>query len=286
MKQIEIHQPETQHEICSSLMKYKDSAILHAGGTDMLVRLRNGLVNPACIIDLSKVDSLKSIEILSNGGVLIGAMVTISTLSSHSVIKSKYQALQEALQSIGSLQIRNRGTLVGNICNASPAADSVPPLLTFDAKANIRGCNGVRSISVEDLITGPGETILAPDEFVESVELPESNCNCSSAYMKIGRRRAVDCSIVGVAVRLGIDKNVRVAFGAVAAKPIRAHGIEKILSKRKWDQNLIEHAATHVHSEIMPINDIRASKEYRQDMSVVLFKKVFDMANQRLAEGA
>lgn len=252
----------------------------------MLVRLRNGLVNPACIIDLSKVDSLKSIEILSNGGVLIGAMVTISALSSHSVIKSKYQALHEALQSIGSLQIRNRGTLVGNICNASPAADSVPPLLTFDAKANIRGSNGVRSIYIEDLITGPGETILAPDEFVESVELPEPNCSCSSAYMKIGRRKAVDCSIVGVAVRLGIDKNVRVAFGAVAAKPIRAHSIEKILSNRKWDQNLIEHAATHVHSEIMPVDDIRASKEYREDMSVVLFKKVFEMANKRLSEVA
>jgi CO/xanthine dehydrogenase FAD-binding subunit len=134
------------------------------------------------------------------------------------------------------------------------------------------------------LITGPGETILAPDEFVESVELPEPNCSCSSAYMKIGRRKAVDCSIVGVAVRLGIDKNVRVAFGAVAAKPIRAHSIEKILSNRKWDQNLIEHAATHVNSEIMPVDDIRASKEYREDMSVVLFKKVFDMANKRLSE--
>ena len=284
MKQIEIHQPETQQEICSSLMKYKDSAILHAGGTDMLVRLRNGLINPACIIDLSKVDSLKSFEVLSNGGILIGAMVTISALSSHSVIQSKYQALHEALQSIGSLQIRNRATLVGNICNASPAADSVPALLTYDGKANIRGCNGVRSLYIEDLITGPGETSLAPDEFVESIELPEPNCNGSSAYMKIGRRKAVDCSIVGVAVRLGIDKNVRVAFGAVTAKPIRAHSIEKILSGRKWDNNLIEHAATLVRSEIMPIDDIRASKEYRADMSVVLFKKVFDMAHQRLAE--
>ena len=286
MKQIEIHQPETQQEICSSLMTYKDNAMLHAGGTDLLVRLRNGLINPSHIIDLSKVDALKSIDILPKGGIVIGAMVTLSALSSHSAVKSKFQALHEALQSIGSLQIRNRATLVGNICNASPAADSVPALLTFDGKAKIRGSNGVRSIYIEDLITGPGETSLAPDEFVESVELPEPNCNGSSAYMKIGRRKAVDCSIVGVAVRLGIDKNVRVAFDAVAAKPIRAHRIEKILSSRKWDKNLIEHAATLVRSEIMPIDDIRASKEYREDMSVVLFKKVFDMANQRLAEVA
>ncbi len=282
MKQFEILQPKTVHDVCSCLDKYKHKSMLHAGGTDLLVRLRAGLICPSFIIDLSKVASLKTLAVMSQGTILIGSMVTIAELSSMPVIKTRYQALYEALESIGSPQIRNRGTLAGNICNASPAADCLPPMLIFGAGVNIRGVHGSRKISVDELITGPGTTSLEPDEFVESIELPEQNGEFASAYMKIGRRKAVDCSIVGTAVRLGVDQSVRAAFGAVAAKPFRAESVEKHLTDRTWQQELVEQASILVRSEVTPIDDIRASKEYRQEMSVVLFKRVFDLANERL----
>jgi xanthine dehydrogenase FAD-binding subunit len=283
MQRFEIHQPVTPDAICSCLKEYGDSAVIHAGGTDLLVRLRNRLINPSHVIDLSKVDSLKSLERLPEGGIRIGGMVTIAEISSLPDIETEYQALYEALESIGSLQIRNRGTLVGNICNASPAADSVPPLLVFDSTVNIRGRNGTRNVPLDDFISGPGETSLEPDEFVESVELPHPDGVGSSAYMKIGRRKAVDCSIVGVAVRLGSEKDVRIAFGAVASKPIRIHSVEKMLAGQEWNTDLINLAATQVQAEVRPIDDIRASKEYRIGMSAVLFKRVFGLANERLA---
>lgn len=282
MKRFEIHQPVTTREICTCLTEFGEKAVLHAGGTDMLVRLRDGLIAPCHIIDLSKVDALKSIETLPNGKLRIGSMVTLSALSSHSAVKTQYQALDEASQSIGSLQIRNRGTLVGNICNASPAADTVPALLIFEATLNLRGPDAVRNIPIENFISGPGETGLAAGEFVESVELPQSADGCASAYLKIGRRKAVDCSIASVAVRLGLDKSVYVALGAVAEKPIRAYGAEKFLSGRQWDQSLIDRAGTLVRSEVRPIDDIRASRAYREEMSVVLFRRVFDLAKRRL----
>lgn len=282
MQVFDIHQPTTPDAVCSCLREYEDQAVIHAGGTDLLVRLRAGLLHPAHVIDLSKVPSLRSIKGLPDGGVRIGSMATLADVSTFPGLSTTYQSLHEALESIGSLQIRNRGTLVGNICNASPAADSLPPLLIFDCTVNVRGSSGVRTMRIGDLITGPGETSLAHDEFVVSIDLPHPVSTSSSAYIKIGRRKAVDCSIVGVAVRLGSDGDVRAAFGAVAAKPMRIGSVEKMLSGQKWDSVFINQAVELVKGAVQPIDDIRASKEYRRDMSAVLFKRALNLARERL----
>ncbi len=238
------------------------------------------------IIDLSKVGSLKSVEEQPDKGIRIGCMVSLTQLLSHTVVRGRYQALYEALESIGSLQVRNRGTLAGNICNASPAADSVPPLLCFDCTVNVRHSSGLRNIPLDSLITGPGQISLAVGEFVESIDLPYSGEDQASAYVRIGRRKAVDCSIAGVAVRLDCQGNVRAAFGAVSAKPMRIKSVEDMLDHKEWHAGLIERAAERVKKEVSPIDDIRATKAYRIDMSAVLFRRAFSLAKQRLPKAS
>lgn len=281
--QFEILQPDTVTEVCNCLAEHGDRAVIHAGGTDLLVRLSYKALSPAYVVDLSRIDSLKSFEEQPGNIIRIGCMATIAEIASQKIIFHKFRALFEALESIGSPQIRNRGTLAGNICNASPAADCVPPLLVYGAQLNIVGQSGSRRISMDDFIVGPGMTSLAPNEFVESVDIPIPKGICESGYQKIGRRKAVDCSIVGVAVRLFPDNSVNISFGAVAPKPFRATGLEKLMKGNRLDVNLLMRAIPVIQSEIEPIDDIRASKEYREEMSLVLYKRAYESARKRLA---
>ena len=282
MSAVKIIQPESVADICVNLKKYQPNAVLHAGGTDLIVRIRNGSLAPACIIDLSKVASLNRIQQLSGNTWRIGCMTTLSDLIEMEEIRKKYHALCESLQLIGSVQIRNRATLIGNVCNASPAADSVPPLMLFDARVNIKSQSGERSEALEDFILGPDQTGLRVDEFVESIDLPALRGRCASAYARIGRRKSVDCSVAGVAVRLNDNGIVRVAFGAVAPVTFRAKTIEDLLSQNPWDAKSIEAAASLAEAAVEPIDDIRSSEAYRRHMSSVLFKRAFDAARSRL----
>ncbi len=284
MKSIQILQPKTSEEVCLLLDQFKGKAVIHAGGTDLLVRMRKGFVKPSHIIDLSKTEALGAITELPDGSIRIGCMVTITELMQRMVTGTEYQALFEALQSIGSVQIRNRGTIVGNICNASPAADSALPLLVFDSTLNIRGVSGLRTKSITEFFRGPGETCLALDEFVESIELPCTDGRSASAFQKIGRRKAVDCSLVGVAVRIDSDKCVRIALGAVADRPFRADTVETLLSQNNWEPDVVSQAAKLVEAAVSPIDDVRASKSYRKAMSSILFRKTFEQTVQRFQQ--
>lgn len=284
MGNISVVQPHSPEGVCQALADAYGKAVLHAGGTDLLVRLRNKDISPEVIVDLSRLKSHKSIARLPHGGIRIGCMATITDLIKNSGLKGDYEALCDGLNVLGSAQIRNRATMVGNICNASPSADTAPPLLVLGAEVNIRGQQNNRTVPLDQFFVGPGETVLAYDEFVESVDLPPMRSRCGSAYIRIGRRNAVDCAIVGVAVRVGDDETVRAAFGAVGPKPFRAYQAEEMLEGKEWEPAFIEECGRMLLSIISPITDVRASETYRREMAVVLFERAFQIGRNRLKQ--
>jgi carbon-monoxide dehydrogenase medium subunit len=257
----------------SSLTEYHGDARILAGGTDLLVKIRNGDVLPRCVVNLGRLTELRRIEELSGGEVRIGALATLSQIAVHPLIRERYPALAEAAQTVGSVQIQNLGTLIGNLCNASPAADAVPPLLIYEVLLNIVGPKGRRRVPVEDFFVGPGVSILELGEIVESVDLPVLDSQTRSCYLKLGRTRGVDLAIVGAAVQVGIRGDARLAVASVAPTPRRLRTAERELSAELAHGKRGERAAQAIRDEIDPISDLRASAEYRSEMTVVLARR-------------
>ncbi len=213
---------------------------------------------------------------MQDGFLSIGAFSTLHNVARSEIIKSKYQILCGAIEQMGSFQIRNRGTIGGNICNASPAADTVAPLMVLDAEAIIQGPHGKQRKSITDFFKGPGETILADDEILTNIMLPEIKGNSNGLYIKLGRRKASEIAIVGVAVYINLDpsnehiSDIRIAISSVAPKPLRVFDAESILKGRVIDSQLVEKTASVVSQASDPITDVRASREYRKEMVRIL----------------
>ena len=271
MNNIALHRPDSPDQICDLLGAYGDGAVLHAGGTDLVVRINKGHIAPKVVIDLGRLANLAQIEHERDGWIRIGCMACIADVLKIKSIRRHYRALYDGLAIVGSAQIRNRATVAGNICNASPAADSVPPLMVLNASITIRGRSGARRVAIDEFFKGPGETVLAQDEFVQSIDLPPADGSTASAYLRLGRRNAVDCAIVGVAVALEEPNKLRAAFGSVGPTPIRARALEKALDGGELDTPAIRAAATLIDGIIAPINDVRASQDYRRAVARTLF---------------
>lgn len=301
------YRPCSLDQLLSLIEELPPGVKLHAGGTDLMVHLKDARIEPHSVVDLSAIEELDFIARESDT-LVIGAMTPFSQLISHAVLGGPLLALREASVLIGSVQIRNRATLAGNICNASPAADTVPPLVVYGAKARIRSSSDSRTVPVLDFITGPGSTVLEAGEFVESVEIPIPKSPSGSAYLRMTRRRSVDLAIVDVAVMIA-DGRVTVSYGAASARPLRGIASEKLLSSLiaalpagteaagsstedpgaptagsvgvaldGWDDRAIKGA---VEEDISPISDVRGSKEYRSAMAAVLLKRAFTLSLQR-----
>jgi carbon-monoxide dehydrogenase medium subunit len=253
---------------------------LLAGGTDLLVRLKQGEPCPELLVDIKEL-GLGELVFDSANGLTIGAAAPLNEVCAHTDVRLFYPALHQAAISIASHQIRNRATIGGNLCNAAPSADTAPPLIIYDATAVITGPGDTqtseevekqitRKISVENFIIGPGRTVLLPAEILKEVRLPLPKPGSGSAYVKLSRTEK-DIAIVGVAalVRVsaqGVCTDVRIALGAVAPTPIRALRAEELLQGRQLDDELLARAAATAASEASPIDDVRASATYRRDM--------------------
>jgi carbon-monoxide dehydrogenase medium subunit len=270
-------------EASQLLLKHKDKAMLMAGGTDLLVNIKNGATRPRYVVDLHILDDLKGLNPLPDGGLRIGALATLSQVASHPVVEKSYQALHEAILTVGSPQIRNVGTVAGNICNASPAADTAPPLLIYQAQVNITGADGSRVLPVQDFFKGPGLTSLNQGEIVESIDLPPSSEKSVSCYLKQGRTRGMDLALAGVGVLVNEGKTTRLAFASVAPTPLRIKSAEKALSKDPFNTSNIHEALQLVMEAIEPVSDVRASRDYRLAMTAVLMKKALDVVKNRLS---
>ncbi len=244
-------------------------AAVVCGGTDLMIRMRAGMIQPEVLLDVSRVESMRGIR--HEGSTLeIGASTTESELVRSPIVAENTPLLQTVLQQLGSVQIRNRGTLGGNIVNASPAADSAVPLLLYDGEANIVGSEGDRWVRLEEFFVGPGRTALRPGEFVRSLRLHLPESVMRSFYHKVGKRNALTIAIASLGALARMQENgleeIRIAVGSVAPTPVRLRDLESWLAGRPLDSATIDGARQRAIEAISPISDVRATADYRRNV--------------------
>jgi carbon-monoxide dehydrogenase medium subunit len=287
LPKFEYHAPTSLPEALDLLVKYDGKGALLAGGTDLLVSMKKREVLPEHLISLKGIAELKGIHD-EKEGMKIGALVTLGEIEHSRMIQDKFPVLWDAAQVMASRQIRNLGTIGGNLCSAQPSADTAPPLIVLDASVEIISPNGKRKVLVEIFFKGPGESDLKPGEILTQIMIPSSLKKSSGAYFKLMRRAAMDLAQVGVAACLSVDseKNTctkaRIALGAVGLTPIRALRAEKILLNKQLNETLAKEAGKIAAEEGNPRSSIRASKEYRREMIEVLTKRAVMAAYKRI----
>ena len=267
MTAFEYVKPASLEQLISGLLKAGRSGAVLAGGTDVLVKIRAGKMEPRVLFDASGVPNLRGLH--DEGERLrIGAAVTMAELASSPLVRAKVPALAEAAAQVGARQIRNRATVGGNIVTASPAADSVPPLLASGAALILAGPDGRRELSLAEFLTGPGQVLLAPGEVLVDVVVPADRPGIRSRFLKVGRRRAMAISVISLAGRLemtgGIMREARILLGAVAPTAIRAFHAEDALRGRRPSAALLAEAARLAAEEARPITDVRATADGRR----------------------
>lgn len=251
------------------LLEGKDQIYPLAGGTDMLVGMRGGKFAPKVLLDIKGLSELAVLE-EDDKGITIGAAVTLNEAVMFKPIRNNIPILASGCHSVGSYSIRNRATIAGNICNASPAADTAAPLYCLNAAVNIISSSGERSVPIREFFSGPGKNALEKGELVQSILIPKPYPEGMGVYLKASRTGSVDLATVGVAVQRYGDK-VRVAVGAVAATPVRALAVEKAVNEngeKDWSR-----AAALSHDDISPITDLRGSRDYRYHLVEVLIRR-------------
>ena len=272
--------PKTLAEALKALNKHKDAAKLLAGGTDLVPQLKKReLRTPEYIIDLKAIPGLNKIS-YGKDGLRIGALATINSIAQSSVIQEHYPILVQTALGMASPQVRNRGTFAGNICNAVPSADSAPSLLALGASVKIKSARTERVVPMDKFFTGPRITALKPNEMLLEIIVPKPIAGSRGVYLKLSPRHSMDLAVVGVGAvgicKNGICKDVKIALGAVAPTPIRAAMAESMLQGKTVTPELITEAAKKAATECRPIDDHRASKEYRCDMVYVLTRRALN----------
>ena len=264
MREFEYVAPKTVKEALNLLATYKEKATILAGGTDVVVRLRDEIIDPEFIIDIKHIDELNGIKFDKKEGLFVGANATMHEIQNDKNVKEFYPFYAEACGHVGSKQVRNKATSVGNLCTASPLGDSLTPMYCLDATVVIEGPKGKREVPVREFITFVRKTVLERDELVLGVKFPY--VECKGIYTKNARRHEVDLSNI-VATILKVGDEYRIAYGSVAPTPIRLVKTEEFLKGKKIDDKVIEEAKKILATEISPISDLRATKEYRVSVS-------------------
>ena len=275
--------PKTLNEALSLLDDYKDENVrILAGGTDLLVKMKTIDLKTDYLINVKNIPELNFID--TADGLKIGAAVPLSHIERIGKVKEKYPALYEGIKSMAAIAVRNMGTIAGNICNASPAADTVPSLIAYGAEVKLVSKRGERTVSVEDFITGVGKTVIGTDELITQVNIPEMNKNSGSAFSKKGRVKA-DIAKINLAVYLeregNICKDCKIVLGSVAVRAIRAKEAEDLLKGQAISASLIGKIAKKASEEIKPIDDIRSSAEYRSEIAQVIVEDTVKIAWER-----
>ena len=245
-------------------------SVLMAGGTDLLVQIKEGKIRPQRVIDVKGIHEMDGLSVPGDQ-LSIGSLTTIRTLETSPVTCEKAALLAQAANRLGSVQVRNRATIGGNLCNASPSAEMAPALLALDAQAEIYGKTGTRTVGMDEFFLGPGKANLSDGEILTSLKIPLSPKRQGSVYYKLSARNAMDLAFVSVAVLLGLDRDekiakARVALGAVAPTPIRVPSVEKLLEGNVLSAEIVLESAELAAQACQPISDLRASANYRREM--------------------
>jgi len=302
MRKFDYLKPKTVDEALTLLNQYGKKAVLLAGGTDVIVMVKQKNMSPEILVSLQGIPGLDRIEY--DGTLRIGPMVTHRTIEKSESIRKEFSALADAVDVLGSVQIRNVATIGGNICTAAPSADTVVPLLALDAQLKLKSSKSERTIPIDQFFSGPGQTVLSQGEILTEISIPNPLPNTGSAYWKHQRRQALDLPILGVAVLLSLDKatvtcsdllcttspistvlhsleedelackEIRIALGVAAPTPMRARRAESLLRGKKISDELLEKVAIAATEEAQPRDSIRGEAWYRRDMIKVLVKRM------------
>ena len=282
MRAFEYHEPATLDDAVALLKHCNGGASLFAGGTDLLVQMKEHVRHPDQLINIKKILGLDELAYDACDGLRIGALTTTRAVETSSLVRQHYASLGQAVTHFASIQVRNRATVVGNVCRASPSADTLPPLIADGATLHLQGPDGTRVVAVEDFCTGPGKTVLAAEELVTQIIVPPPLPHTGKVYLKHGRRIEMELATVGVAVTLTLEgrtcRDVRIALAAVAPTPIRALRAEALLRQQLVSVPLIAAAAQMASEEARPIDDVRASADYRRRMVGVLTRRALEQA--------
>lgn len=281
--------PSTLDEAIGAYAAAKGAARILAGGTDLLVQMKAGMVRPGLIVDIKKIDEMTRIEALPDGGFRIGAAVSGAVLEEHPKFGKAWPGVLEGINLIGSTQVQGRASPGGNLCNGSPAADGVPGLVAAGAIATIQGPDGRRELPVEKIPAGPGKTNLKPGEILVSLTLPPRSAGSGDAYLRMIPRTEMDIAVVGCAVNLtlkdGTCTAARVALGAVAPTVLLVEDAAEALIGSKLDDAALEKAAAACSAACNPINDKRGTIAYRTKVAGVLLKRTAAIAAERAKGG-
>ena len=281
MKSFEFYEPTTLAE--ASRLFAEEHAQLLAGGTDLVIGMKALTETPQCVISLQKIPGLAGITTEADNSISIGAMTKVREVELSGDIQQHHTALAEGASEIGSIQIRNLATIGGNIAHASPAADAVAGLLVADAQVDIAGADGERTVPIDELFTGPGQTVLAPGEIITRFRLPSPTPG--SHYIKHKIREVMDLAFIGVAAALNLDNgtitDARIGLAAVAPTPIRATEAENLLKGNELTPELLEQAGEAAAAAASPISDLRCSAEHRREMVDVLTRRAIQHALER-----
>jgi carbon-monoxide dehydrogenase medium subunit len=253
-----------------------------AGGTDLIVRLRRGQALPRIVIDLKRVSSLHSGIVETGAGLRVGALVMMSQIIEDERMRHHFPALVEAARVVGSVQIRNRATLAGNICNASPAADTAPPLLIFEAVVNLFSKAGRRAVPVAEFLTGPGRTALDRGEIVESIDLPLPPRPSGAAFGRVTRRYGVDLATINLCCLVTASGEARLAYGAAGPRPFLVRDDSGVLTNADGDPGAWDPVLRRLLEQASPISDVRSSRDYRQAMLLVMSRRALRAAIERM----
>ena len=284
MRRFELVLPRSVDEALRVLSERGPEAKLLAGGTDLLPQMKNGLLKPACVVDLSGVERVRALQADARG-LRVGAAVSARVLERDATTQATCTSLAESGALVGSVQVRNLATLGGNLCNAAPSADMAPPLLALEAEAVIAGPKGERRVPIADFFTGVRRTVLAADEILIELVVPAPGPRSGGQYLRHTPRRELDIAVVGVASQLtlsnGVCSKARIALAAVAPVPLRARAAEQALEGKPVTAEAIERAAELAVGVAKPISDQRGSADYRRHLVRVLTRRTLRTALTR-----
>ncbi len=285
MGNTEYIKPKNLNDLLNNKKETEGRGAVIAGGTNLIPQMQEKIKSPEFLIDVCDLQELSQIK-EENGMISIGAGTTIADIASSDIINVKSPILASAARQLGNPLVRNRATIGGNLADASPAADTAPPLLALEAFLFLESeGGGQREVPLEQFFTGPNQTVMKANEVMTRICFSEPEHPLNGGYIKLGLRKAMAISVVSVAVMLdveeGICRKARIALGSVAPKPVRAYGVEKNLEGKELNRDVIEASANKVTKDISPISDIRASAKYRQHTSSVLLKRAILEARDR-----
>ncbi len=286
MKNFHYIRPHKLDEATALMAEHAGAAQLLAGGTDLLIFMRNGRKSPDVVVDAKKIPELNRLE-LNSERLVIGAAVSCRRIWENSKITAKFPALADAATLVGGIQIQGRATFGGNLCNAAPSADTVPPVVVYGATAHIVSAGGERHIPVEEICTGPGQTSLTADEILVSLTVPAPAANSGAAFLRFIPRNEMDIAVANAAARVDLDqagetfRAARIAIGAVAPTPLFVAAAGDSLSGKPVNDESIAEAARIARDAATPINDMRGTIEHRKQLVEVLTTRALRRACER-----